>query len=316
MMHHAHFSISWFGILVAVFAFVLFIRLVNSQRMGTLLMLVCAGVLLLYGLKRTRENVTAMVEPPALMPIAVGPPRFVVADPPPAPSVKPARPKRGPKGKPAEPGPIAPLPGVIGAPPAPPVAEESDEPGPAASSETVAVEEAPLTLYHGLSTLGRPIDSLPKWVSELAGATPGSSAAAFSSDRFASVAEAEKQLWGKARDFVARDLRLRSPEAVHWSPPPDLLKSRGFLLERCVERTAIEVGQFVEPMYRVHWKVSLSKNVRDAVADAWRPAVQERRLEASLLAFLGAAGILACVNFILRVAPCARAGTKRPAAMA
>ena len=60
-------------------------------------------------------------------------------------------------------------------------------------------------------------------------------------------------------------------------------------------------------MYRVHWKVSLSKSVRDSLVAAWRPLVQETRLRDTALSFIGVTALLAFMNVILRLAPCPNA---------
>jgi hypothetical protein len=296
-------------IFFAIFAIGMFIRLVNSKRIGLLVLLAIGGFFLTYGIRRAElAPPTATLMAPPVQVVAVQ-----EAPMPPSPE-KPGRPKRGPKSKP--PAKPAPSPGgtAESTPPEPPAVAVAESTEAATTSESPN-PEAPITLYHGWSGTGRAIDSLPEWVKESGNARPGSDWVAFSSDRFATIAEAEKQLWNKAREVVVRDLRARIPEAVHWSPSNDLLKSHGFVLERCVERTSIEVGQFVEPMYRVHWKAALSKNVRDAVVNAWRPTVQEQRLESTALGFLGATALLAFVNVILRLAPCPNA-KKTPTAAA
>jgi hypothetical protein len=292
---------SWMMIFLAIFAIGIVIRLVNSRRIGLICLLLLGGAFLTYGVRRTDlgpATLTRMAQPPVQL--------IVVEESPPPPSPdKPGRLKRGPKPKP--PAKAAPSSGVKAetSPPEPPaavLAEKSDNP------------EAPITLYHGWSGNGRAVDALPEWVQEADKPRGASDGIAFSSDRFATIEEAEKQLWTKAREVVVRDLQARVPEAIHWSPSNDLLKSHGFVLERCIERTSLELGQFVEPMYRVHWKAALSKNVREAVVSAWRPTVQEQRLESTALGFLSAAAFLAFVNVILRLAPCPKA-KKEPAAV-
>ncbi|OAI56637.1 hypothetical protein AYO47_02000 [Planctomyces sp. SCGC AG-212-M04] len=296
---------SWMMIFFAIFAIGMFIRLVSAKRIGLIcLFLLIGGVLLTFGYRQAELS-------PATVIYMEPPPVQLVAEVPPLPD-KPGRPKRGPKPKPpGKPAPAAALPTET-SPPEPPaaaIAETSEAATPSGEPE------APITLYHGWASTGRAIDSLPEWVQESEKPRPGSNWIAISSDRFATIDEAEKQLWNKAREVVVRDLRARFPEAVRWSPSNDLLKLHGLILERCVERTSIEVGQFVEPMYRVHWKAALSKNVREAVASAWRPTVQEQRLESTALGFLGATALLAFVNVILRLAPCPNA-KKEPTATA
>jgi hypothetical protein len=324
---HVDPTVGWFKILFAIFLIGIFVRLVSAKRIGLLALFAFAGVFVTYGLRQGHlaPPRPAQIDDPTIMrtsayEVAEVPLQIVGVQqaPSPPPAEKPTRPKRGPKSKSAEKTvPAAPpLPAkekVAEAPPKPPVAAVADKSDAATPSEPVD-SEAPLTLYHGWSISGRPIDSLPAWVKELEKAQPGADRISFSSDRFATIEEAEKQLWDRARDFVARDLRLRIPEAVRWSPSPDLLKSHGFILERCIERTSIDLGKFVEPMYRVHWKATLSQNVRESVVDAWRPRVQNERLEMTALSFLGATAFLAFVNVLLRLAPCPKAKTTPPAA--
>jgi len=292
---------TWIVMLAAICVIAVFIRLTTSGRVGFALLAIGLSAAMFVG-RQSHPNVIVHGHGPLVAEVET--PDGVTKSPLP-PHGKPVRPRRAPKSAPA----TRPSVGVADntnpeTPPAPPVAS---------TTETPAVADAPIVLYQGSSKTGRAIDSLPAWVTELAEAGPGANSVAFSSDRFATVEEADKQLWTKARDFVARDLRERIPEAGHWSPSNDLLKSRGFIVERCVERTEIEVGQFVEPMYRVHWKASLSTDLRNSVVDAWRPTVQQGRLEAVGLGFLGATGLFAFLNIILRSVAARMAAKKSPA---
>jgi hypothetical protein len=316
-MHHAT-EPRWIMILVAIFAIGLFLRLSNSKRLGLLVLFFIGGSFLMYGARQGRIHAPPHALPAAFQ-MSAGPMQVAVEiapTPPPGPDKpeKPSRAKRAPKSKSVtRSSPPAPSkPAIKDTPPAPPLATVVEAAQPEVPLEAEE-SEAPLTLFEGTSTKGRPIEALPEWVSGLAGAKPGSNSVSFSSDRFATIAECEQELALKARDFVAHDLRQRIPEAVHWSPPYELLKSKGFIVERCVERTVIEVGQFVEPMYRVHWKASLSSDVRAAVADTWRPTIQKRRLDDVTLGFLGAAGGFAFLNLILRSVAARMAAKKTPA---
>lgn len=312
---------SWMMIFIAIFAFGVFVRLASAKRVGLLaVLLLLGGVCLLYGFREAQMAPPPIPMQPALITMPAAPLQVVMVKeaPTPPPAEKPARPKRGPKPKPAEkaaPG-GPPVPSEVAAPespPEPPVAAVAETAEEATQAEAVT-KEAPIMLYHAWSTTGRAIDSLPAWVNEPN--NPKSARASFSSDRFATIEEAERQLWGKARGFVHTDLKQRIPDTFHWAIPTDVLKSSGLILERCVERTAIEVGKFVEPMYRVHWKVVLSENVRQVVIDAWRPTAQAERLKVSTLGFLGAAALFAFLNVILRFAPCPNAKKAPPPAAA
>jgi len=299
-MHHnlGDFGIGRVEVIVLIFAIGLFIRLASSRRLGLIALLAVTGGFLTYGTLHLRSEGPrggrAAIRQASVVVMEEGP----KAPPGIEPREEPPRPKRAPKKKHA-PKPKAAPGGATGGDdhPAPPVA------GDAPADDEMVAPETPLTLYIGTSKQGRTLDALPDWVAELADAKAGSNSVSFSSDRFASIEEAENQLWAKACRFVGQDLEQRNPAAAGWTPPADLLKSRGFLLERCVERTTIDVGSFVEPMYRVHWKGTLSKNVREAVVEAWRPTVQSERVRVTAVGFLGAAAVLAFLNFVLRLAP-------------
>lgn len=317
----AHLAVpGWIVMFVAIGAIAVLVRLASSSKAGLVLFL--AGgvglVLLTYSARQVR------IAPPAVVSEMHAPATAFVADVPmpSIPSNKPVRPKRPPRAKPpqrAEDPPIPSTPSRTPAvataetPPAPPVAEIGITSSVAEGSAPVT-PEASTTLYQGSSATGRLIETLPEWVTSLADARTGSNSLSLSSGRFATIEAAEKELWQKARDFVARDLRQRIPAAVHWSPSVETLKSSGFIVERCVERTTIEVGEFVEPMFRVHWKGTLSTDVRAAVADAWRPTIQQDRLEKVAFGFLGVTGFFAFLNLILRSAAARLAARKAPAA--
>ncbi|HVJ85800.1 MAG TPA: hypothetical protein VM452_09165 [Caulifigura sp.] len=308
-MQHVQIAIpSWIIMFATVCAIAMFVRLANSNRIGLLVLIACGLGLMFFTVSaRHSSRVTSItyngnVEVTARVPQPPAPPVIATAE------SKP-KPKRTPKPKPPAPAKAADT--VAAA--EPPMATAATTADPVVATDADPSPEAPLTLYEGSAKTGRVIESLPGWVNELAEARPGSTSVSFSSDRFASINEAEKQLWEKARHYVSGDLRMRVPEAVHWSPSPELLGRSGLIVERCVERTSIEVGQFVEPMYRVHWKANLSNDLRAAVADAWRPTVQAERLQGVTLGFLGATGAFAFLNIILR-SIAARAARKSPAA--
>jgi hypothetical protein len=275
------------------------VRLASGRKAGVFLF-VALGVGLMFATYGVR------VVPQAVKTITISSDVQIAPPVPPRPpvTVKTARPKKPPTKKPPEAATPSPPPVVDepGTPETPAIAESKTEEGP----------QDPITLYQGTSQVGRPVDTLPGWVTELADAKPGSGAIAFSSDRFASIEAAESELWNKAREFVAGDLRLRNPGAAHWTPSTEFLKQRGLIVERCVERTAIEVGQFVEPMYRVHWKLALSSDLRNSVADAWRPTVQAERLKGLTFGFLCATGGFAFLNIILRSVAARLAARKSP----
>ncbi len=198
----------------------------------------------------------------------------------------------------AAPEPMAPTPA------APPAAEAPSVPG------EVKVD-APLTLFIGQSVVGQAVDKLPEWTNQSTKGLEGD-LLVLRSERFASIAEAEKELWTRARSEVAREFTTRLTQAAGWLPSEQLLKSRGFILERCIERTELKVGGFAEPMYRVYWKARLSNDLRAAVADAWRPTVQSRYVESVAAFFLGTTTLLAVLNFLLR-SLAARWAVRKPA---
>jgi hypothetical protein len=316
---HVDPTIGWFKLLFAIFLIGIVVRLVNAKRLGLLAFFVTAGLFLTYGLRQSHVSAPPAAAHPTASRIAAAPVEVVAvkdATSVPVRPEKPGRAKRAPKPKPenkaAASAPATPM--TDETPPQPPVATVAEATESATDSKA-ADEEAPLTLYLGTSATGRPIDSLPAWVKELENPPLGSSLVSFSSDRFASIEEAEKQLWDKARDRVNRELQPRFTKYTQWRPPADFLTAHGLILERLIERTTLDVGTFVEPMYRVHWKVSISKSVRDSLVAAWRPTVQETRLRDVTLSFLGATALLAFVNIVLRLAPCSNARKTPPAAV-
>jgi hypothetical protein len=276
-------QISFGVLLVAIFAIGLICRMATSSRWVIAILLVIGLGLATTGLYQVRGKVR--VPPPKIVHVnSFSPPLPAEVS---ARATTAARPKRPGKTKPADPSRTT----ADEPPPAPPVA---------ADAATVEEESPKYVVYRGTSTIGTPTQTLPSWVAALANSEPGSNPTTITSDQFATVEEAEEQLWTKARDLAARDLRERTPEAVGWSPSKELLKQRGLILERCVERTSLQVGAFSEPMFRVYWKLRFSDDLRQAVADAWRPTVQESRIQMVAAGFIGWSLVLGAINLLLR----------------
>jgi hypothetical protein len=121
-----------------------------------------------------------------------------------------------------------------------------------------------------------------------------------SSERFATLAQAEEQLWNHARRLAAEDLWASVPEAKGWLPSREFLERAEVVLDRCVEQTALSVGTFTEPMYRVHWRLSFPPSFDTALARDWQPEFMQGRA-LFLAGALGALTLLfGVLNLLLR----------------
>ena len=302
----------WLMMFAVVCGLAMIFRIGSSGKLGVaLLVLMGLGVGLLSIAKVRMSHIHTLQAAPVRVAMEQTLPPLPG---PPSPASPPKKPKRPTKAKPAPRVEKPPVSAVAEFPPMPPMAVAIEQPAPATPAE-LSPPEAPLTVYLGSSATGKAVDSLPEWTTQTVSAGDGDTGSfTMNSDRFATIDEAEKQLWTKARDLAARDLRQRIPDAAGWSPEPALLRSNGFILERCVERTTIQVGEFVEPMYRVHWRAALSSNVRRAVVDAWRPTRQEKSVGIVAIGLMSATGLFAFMNLVLRGVSSRLASRRKPAA--
>jgi hypothetical protein len=189
---------------------------------------------------------------------------------------------------------------IVAGPVEPPVAV-SDDAIPLDPAPQVTDSETPFTLFQGLSTDGRPVESPPSWVNRPDSTTPGALlGTTLSSERFATIAEAERQLWEKLRTTAGEVLHQSFPDSRGWLPPRELLERASVVMERCVEQTELTIGTHVEPVFRVHWRVALTDSTRDMLARAWTPTLANERMTAVGSVFGGIAGAFLLLNLILR----------------
>jgi len=97
---------------------------------------------------------------------------------------------------------------------------------------------------------------------------------ALSSQRFATLAEAEQQVTSLAASYIKNHYREEYPLSEDWTVPVSL-----------VEKHALRefVGEELEhkdfgTMYRAHLRLSLDSNLRRAVHDSWRDQIALHRL--------------------------------------
>jgi hypothetical protein len=188
---------------------------------------------------------------------------------------------------------------TLSGPVEPPVAT-SDDPILVELAPSEPVADSPFTVFQGLSASGKSVESPPLWVIEPIAATTEALPGTLSSERFATVEEAEQQLWEKLQSEVAEVMTHRFPDARGWQPPRDLLQRASVVLERCVERIEKTYGEHVVPMYRVHWKIALTDPTREMLALAWMPTVANERMFTVGSVFGGIAGGFLFLNLLLR----------------
>jgi hypothetical protein len=176
---------------------------------------------------------------------------------------------------------------------------QSEPVGPENSDSNVG--DCPFTLYAGWSDSGVSLSAPPPWINDtLPRESAGRSESTFSSERFATVQEAEAQLLGSLQQAAGRFVAEKYPEAAGWIPPQDLVRQVVNVSERCIEETELTVGGFTHPMYRVHWRVSMTDDTRQSLVHAWAPVVANRRIILVGVAVGAATGLLAVLNLLLR----------------
>jgi hypothetical protein len=186
---------------------------------------------------------------------------------------------------------------------------------PAAPLERVEIAQTPAgdsieeyELYAGLNSDGVAVDQPPPWVSDTEN---NGGTVILESQRYASVEEAENDLWLQLRQRAGELLAEHVPNAKGWMPDQAVLERSLAVIERFVEKSTLVVGEFPVPMYRVHWRVSLNDQTRDFLARVWQPTFTHDRAFSVIGGFAIVSLALAALNLLLRGVSSIRMPKKR-----
>ncbi|MCA9053058.1 MAG: hypothetical protein KDA75_04440 [Planctomycetaceae bacterium] len=137
-----------------------------------------------------------------------------------------------------------------------------------------------ITVFTGETAAGRIVTELPDWVAAPMDINHDADTELFvlQSARYASVEEADSELLGHVSPQVAAYLSADGIQIEPGRLTLDALRRAHVRLQRVVEQFDVEVGAFVEPVYRVTWQVSLRPAIRETLGADYRLAQRDQRL--------------------------------------
>jgi hypothetical protein len=121
-----------------------------------------------------------------------------------------------------------------------------------------------------------------------------------SSQQFATVEEAEAELFQAVVPDVQGGFAYHWPETQGWVPTRDDIVSSGLITEKVIETIPLKVGEFENPVYRVSWLVELRPEANKALHARWFPREAERRSRWILAGLAGITGLLGGAAMMLR----------------
>ena len=120
------------------------------------------------------------------------------------------------------------------------------------------------------------------------------------SQQFATVEEAEAELFKSLTVDIQESLAKYHSPAVGWTPTPEDLRLSGIIAERVVETFSVKVGEFENPVHRVSWLIEFDSGKSAVLLQRWEPIEAQRRSKLMLSILAGASGLLGVAALALR----------------
>ncbi len=120
------------------------------------------------------------------------------------------------------------------------------------------------------------------------------------SQQFATVEEAEAELFKSLTVDVQESFAKYNSPAVGWTPTPEDLRLSGIIAERVVETFSVKVGEFENPVHRVSWLIEFDQDKSTVLLKRWEPIEAQRRSKLILSILAGASGVLGVTAMALR----------------
>ena len=120
------------------------------------------------------------------------------------------------------------------------------------------------------------------------------------SQQFATVEEAEAELFKSLTADVQESFAQYYSPAVGWNPTPDDLRLSGIIAERVIETFQVKVGEFENPVHRVSWLIEFDHAKSTVLLQRWEPIEAQRRSKLILSILAGASGVLGVTAMALR----------------
>lgn len=121
-----------------------------------------------------------------------------------------------------------------------------------------------------------------------------------SSQQFATIEEAEAELFRTVIADVQSGFAHHWPETRGWVPTREDVISSSLITEKVIETFSLKVGEFENPVYRVSWLVQFRPEANQALHARWSPLEAERRSHWILGILAGATGLLGVAATMLR----------------
>ncbi len=148
-----------------------------------------------------------------------------------------------------------------------------------------------------------PIQELPGWRKNPPNEgdlNKGFSKYVLTSKQFATVEEAEAELFETLTADVQRGFAHHWPDTVGWVPTREDITQSGLITERVDETLTVKVGEFENPVHRVSWLVEFRPDTNQTLHARWYPLEAERRSKLILSALAGVAGLMGVAAMALR----------------
>ena len=120
------------------------------------------------------------------------------------------------------------------------------------------------------------------------------------SQQFATVDEAEAELFQSLTADVQESFARYHSPAVGWHPTTEDLRLSGIIAERVVETFSVKVGEFENPVHRVSWLIEFDHDKSTVLLKRWEPIEAQRRSKLILSILAGASGVLGVAAMALR----------------
>ena len=120
------------------------------------------------------------------------------------------------------------------------------------------------------------------------------------SQQFATVDEAEAELFQSLTADVQESFAKYHSPAVGWHPTHEDLHVSGIIAERVVETFSVKVGEFENPVHRVSWLIEFDHDKSTVLLKRWEPVEAQRRSKLILSILAGASGVLGVTAMALR----------------
>ena len=185
-----------------------------------------------------------------------------------------------------------------------PIGEASPREPRAASVSITPTSPAPSQiLYTTGNAQPIPIQELPAWRKNPpheGSLGAGRAKYVLTSQHFATVDEAEAELFQSLAVDVQESFATYNAPAVGWTPTHDDLRVSGIIAERVIETFSVKVGEFENPVHRVSWLIEFDHDKSTVLLQRWEPIEAQRRAKLILSILAGASGVLGVAAMALR----------------